>query len=82
MKNFIIAIFFFSTFNLLAQTKLTIGEDIYPDSLSVLDSCKWIISDVKFQDLDGKKYDVFLDIEENEVFMIFRKKNKFIKVWF
>lgn len=82
MKNFIIILFLFLSFNLVAQTKLSIGEELYPDSISVLDSCKWILSDVKFQDSDGAKYDVFLDVDENEVFMIFRQRDKFIKVWF
>jgi len=81
MKNFIILILLFSSFNLIAQTKLTIGES-YTDSLSVLKSCKWELSKAKYRDLDETQYDVFLDLNEQRGFMIFRKEKKFIKVWF
>ena len=63
------------------QTKLRIGE-IFPDSSSVLNSCRWNLSKAKFTDIDGKKFQVFLDLELNEIFMIFRQRENFVQVWF
>lgn len=79
MKKIFTFIFFLVTFNCFGQNQLQIKES-YPDSISVLNDCKWKLSAAKYRDLDGSKYDVFLDIELNEVFMIFRKKEKYVKV--
>lgn len=79
MKNLFIIFFLSLTFNCFGQSQLQIKES-YPDSLSVLNDCKWQLSKAKYRDLDGSKYDVFLDIDLNEVFMIFRKQEKYVKV--
>jgi len=79
MKKLFTFIFFLVTFNCFGQNQLHIKES-YPDSISVLNDCKWQLSKAKYRDLDGSKYDVFLDIELNEVFMIFRKQEKYVKV--
>jgi hypothetical protein len=79
MKKIFTFIFFLVTFNCFSQTQLQLKET-YPDSMSVLNDCKWELSDVKFKDMDGTIYQVFLDIETNEIFMIFRKREKFAKV--
>jgi hypothetical protein len=81
MKKLFTFVFFLVTFNCFSQHQLQIKET-YPDSLSVLSGCKWEKSTAKYVDLDGTTYQVFLDIQTLEVFMIFRKQNKFVKVIF
>lgn len=80
MKYLFFTILFFVSINCFGQT-LQVGES-YRDSISVLKSCKWQLSAAKYTDMDGKKYQVFLDIDSNEVFMIFRKEQMFVKIYF
>ena len=80
-KLFTLLLFLGLAFNCFAQHQLQIRET-YPDSLSVLNDCKWEKSTAKYVDLDGTTYQIFLDIQTLEVFMIFRKEKKFVKVIF
>lgn len=80
-KIFTLALFLGLTFTSFSQTAIKI-VGIYPDSISVLRDCKWELSKAKYTDSDGTKYDVFLDIDRLEVFMIFRKDKRFAKVAF
>lgn len=81
MKSIFIVLFLGLTFNCFSQSRFRI-EKIYPDSVSVLNDCKWQLSESKFKDNDGTIYDVFVDLGTSETFMIFRKKQKFAKLVF
>lgn len=53
-----------------------------PDSLQILKNCNWELSKAKYLDRDGKRYQVFLDNDLNEAFLIKRSgKKKFKKVY-
>jgi hypothetical protein len=81
MKKLFTFVFFLVTFNCFGQNQLQLKES-YPDSISVLNDCKWQLSKAKYLDRDGKRYQVFLDTDLNEAFLIKRiGRKKFKKVY-
>jgi hypothetical protein len=67
-------------FIFLVSPILVFSQD--SDSLQILKNCNWELSKAKYLDRDGKRYQVFLDTDLNEAFLIKRiGRKKFKKVY-
>lgn len=71
--------------NLTFGQNLLVGQ-VFDDSLSVLKNVNWELSKAKYYFGYGYPYQVFLDKDKNEAFLIMRKrkqnsKDKFVQVF-